>query len=931
MSHDLRQESPGFIRGEVQNVNIHRYWGKTDDVSHDFHLAAYHCIDAALVVEALMRDRLWGSRVAPSSGLRNWIRFGSCIHDIGKFSILFSMKVPSIAETIYLPSFAGTMDDHLKRIVRNASSFYYHNLYGYFFINEQNLYGLSPSSEQWIRSAVGGHHGVPCIHDDIEPSSTPQSVNLYQTKLFNKHLAAYFEEDAKARQAFFEWARTSCLNRSDLENVPEVTEEALGIISLSDWIASNNVYFPFVNEPMDLDEYARMREPLVEAAIEEAGLRSHDVVASSWNEIFGYLGEPNPLQKLVASLPISGEPCMFIIESPTGDGKTEAALLLATRIIRIQNGGSIIFTCPTTSSTNDMYARLSRAGLAIYGQGVNVSLNHSRRHANPLWSSNAGTVFATDEHGEPMAGCNAWISGYRNRFSFADIAVSTIDQVMLNLLPVHHRPVRLLGLSRAVLILDEIHCCDPYMRAITKRAICKVHQHGGSVILLSATLANPIKEELIATFYENSPRYIIRVNDKRYPLVISVESQRARARKPKGAVQTKKIRYQVAYTEHMFPQEQHLLNAVERARSGQKVAIMCNLVSDSQSIYERILRIVSDDEATRHVLTHSRFITMHRNENDAAVANMARKGLPFGQGCIVVATQVLECSLDLDFDYMICQLCPLGLLFQRNGRLWRAFIEERIGAMGNVAECLVLMPENPSLKDSYGKHNLVYHDLPSMWRTARILDPNGDGSGRARPVKFPTAYRTFGNMVYDTRKMIKGVPAGLAEWAQNFDNDALMRALGNARCKMTAREVIINDRNFEELMTRVNVFTRELYLVLPPENDDECYRMIETEQRLQDPAFFDETIRRMVAQGKSVLHLAHRIRRRGHDEFLRDLELVTVSVSEHWFKDLEASIDNRHGLSYCVARPARDGSYRIPGNRYLYTYSRIYGFRKEEI
>ncbi|WP_419602660.1 DEAD/DEAH box helicase, partial [Thiolapillus sp.] len=204
---------------------------------------------------------------------------------------------------------------------------------------------------------------------------------------------------------------------------------------------------------------------------------------------------PTPLQQACLDLPIGTEPQLFILEDVTGSGKTEAALILAARLMAAGQAQGLYIGLPTMATANAMYDRMSTVYERLYRPGEprpSLILSHSARHLSESFQQSLLAAQASATHyGEEesiVAQCNRWLADNRKKALLADVGIGTIDQALLAVMPARHQSLRLLGLVGKVLILDEVHAYHAYTSEPLKRLIRFHAALGGSVILLSATL-----------------------------------------------------------------------------------------------------------------------------------------------------------------------------------------------------------------------------------------------------------------------------------------------------------------------------------------------------------------------------------------------------------------------------------------------------------
>ena len=254
----------------------------------------------------------------------------------------------------------------------------------------------------------------------------------------------------------------------------------------------------------------------------------------SIESLFPFIKQPTPLQHYALTEPLTDQPQLFILEDVTGAGKTEAALVLAHRLMMQGLAEGLYIALPTMATANAMYKRLGDVYRKFYQASNNPSLilAHGARELSKDFQDSV--ILATQQtpdsdylHGgkeedqelSATAYCNAWLADSRKKALLADVGVGTLDQALLAVLPSRHQSLRLLGLARNVLLVDEVHAYDSYMQKLLD-ALLEAHaRQGGSVILLSATLPQTMREKLVKAFHKGLEQDEPRLSDPaQYPL-----------------------------------------------------------------------------------------------------------------------------------------------------------------------------------------------------------------------------------------------------------------------------------------------------------------------------------------------------------------------------------------------------------------------------
>ncbi|BCX89972.1 CRISPR-associated endonuclease/helicase Cas3 [Methylomarinovum tepidoasis] len=646
-------------------ASFHAYWGKAGE-GETCHLLPYHCLDvAACGVTLLKRLPRWRRRLVGLSGMGEdtlllTLRVFLPLHDLGKFATAFQNLRPDLLERL--------------RHRRSAKGYpTRHDTLGYALWREQlrSRFGgtgrrrrtSDSPADPWMR-VVTGHHGQP-------PGESLQG-------LLRDHFEA---EDIEAAEAFLQ----AVLELTGVESLPktalppEATWWLAGLTVLADWLGSNAGFFPYCEEALPLHDYWDRALKQAEKAVEAAGLNPDPpsgrfTLGDCFADPPANL-KPTPLQRWAETVALDAGPSLFILEDVTGAGKTEAALLLAQRLLREQGGGGLYFGLPTMATANGMYQRLGGGEPPVYcrlfapGSHPSLVLAHSRAelvrgHLLPPPEPEGDYGDSTEAAANR---CSAWLADNRKKALLAEVGVGTIDQALLAVLASRHQSLRLLGLLDKVLIADEVHACDAYMNRLLEHLLRAHAGAGGSAILLSATLPHRQKTALIEAFAAGLGREIDHLEpSKDYPLATVFDRNGIRIQpletRPEVARQVA-----VEFIEREEQVETVLADAVSR---GCCACWICNTVDDARRRFEQLVQTHPDWKLD---LFHARFTLHDRMAVERRVLRNfgKRSGPAERRGRVLIATQVVEQSLDLDFDVLISDLAPIDLLVQRAGRLQR--------------------------------------------------------------------------------------------------------------------------------------------------------------------------------------------------------------------------------------------------------------------
>jgi CRISPR-associated endonuclease/helicase Cas3 len=541
-----------------------------------------------------------------------------------------------------------------------------------------------------------------------------------------------------------------------------------GLFVLADWIGSAEIWFPYA-APLEGDEtferYWRLAQRAAVRAVDDAGVSPADVEGfAGMSKLFPDIRTPSPMQGFAEGVPLPDGPSLIVIEDVTGSGKTEAALTLAHRLMALSRANGLYVALPTEATANAMYARLGSSFRRLFKKEATPSLvlAHGRRALHEGFQASVvdaasraqarnGPRGGDGDERPSSAECADWIADDRRKAFLADIGAGTIDQALLAILPVKHQSLRLWGLADKVLIVDEAHAYDAYMTRELETLLEFHAALGGSAVILSATLPKVTRRRLVAAFRKGTSAGrdadpVLNVTN--YPLVTSVgPTSLDEVPQP---IRDGLARFVTAT--RVDELDSALARVVSAAKAGARVAFVRNSVDEAMAACDWLR-----DAEVEPLLFHARFTMIDRQRIEAEVMRrFGRKRDPGSpQGHVLVATQVIEQSLDLDFDLMVTDLAPIDLIIQRAGRLWRHARNERpVGG----PELIVLSGEPVEAPDKdwashvLGRGAYVYPDHALLSRSARALF-------RAGGIATPEGVRALVEAVYDEANCEDAPPA----------------------------------------------------------------------------------------------------------------------------------------------------------------------------
>ncbi len=522
----------------------------------------------------------------------------------------------------------------------------------------------------------------------------------------------------------------------------------LGVLVAADWIASGE---EFASTPTDLDidkivcNAVRMTNEFI--IKNQLVHREAFGAVSSFTDLWDFIPREGmrPLQREAerAFEDLSEKPLAVIVEAPMGEGKTEAAMYMATQLAKRWHKEGFYIALPTAATSNQMYSR------------INSMLDHLQLKKSKLMHAMAWLVDYSSSNnfaGESAQDAKLWTAPMR-RGLISPFAVGTVDQAMMSVMRTKYGVLRLSGLEQKVLIIDELHSYDAYMSAIIEMLLkwCAVLHI--PVIMLSATLP-AVKKQAFAGCYSNN---ITIMQKGMYPAITFLYEDR-----PLKQVAVCGSHQQINIKINNEPWLGNLAALVCSVREriykyGGCYCIIRNTVKEAQDTYVALKREIPDIPM---FLFHARFSAERRQELERkCIECFGSKKDKRPEKLILVATQVVEQSLDLDFDYLITDICPVDLLLQRAGRLWR---HEEIPRPDGIEPQLTVL--NPADND-YGASGLVYADA--------VLDRTRDVIKDKKVMFLPDDIPDMVEQVYDEEKLNN---AGLEKWIKYKTDENLKQS-----------------------------------------------------------------------------------------------------------------------------------------------------------
>ena len=713
-----------------------------------------HSIDVAAVFEALMAvplvrrrlEQLAGSRITDAAIARLSVLV--FLHDIGKTSAGFQSKaLPDECRLAWLTEhrFHPGQCGHTRVVAGLLFNRTVCQRVREVFPLERML-GWGSAVPDLLLAAIS-HHGEPLTSSGLADSSQVRWSALWAPADGYDPMAAVAALGTSA-QAWFPAAWRDAA-ASVLPSEPAAVHYFAGLVSLADWIASNDndEFFPYHSDGhADRAAFSRTRARSVvrrmKLNVEDARetLRTNP---PAFGDVFREGDRPFVPTALQQAMEDPSLGPVVIVESDTGSGKTEAALWRFRTLFEAGEVDGLAFLLPTRVAAVSLEKRVR----AFVG---NLFPDAEQRPNVVL--AVPGYIQSDGERGEPLprfetlwpdserdaAAHRRWAAEHPKRFLAAAVAVGTVDQALLSSLTVRHAHLRGAALLRSLIIVDEVHASDAYMTQLLVGLLDRHTDAGGHALLLSATLGSEARERLLG-----SPQRRLRPNEKRNP-----PPSGALADVPYPAISDRRtIRYvpardntartvRVRLCPCIDAPERIAAMAARAARDGAKTLVVRNTVADAVAVQRALEQQLCGshpalfrvrDVAAPH---HGRFAARDRRVLDEAVERYFGKHASRSAATVLVGTQTLEQSLDIDADYLLTDLAPADVLLQRLGRLHR---HARRGRPARFAspEIVILTPTSRDLSGflphrrgtrRHGIGGRVYENLLSIEATWRELE-----------------------------------------------------------------------------------------------------------------------------------------------------------------------------------------------------------------
>ncbi len=667
----------------MQSELINAWPGKSSG-----HPAFWHMLDVGAVANHLVaRQSLTGCTQGDQAAV-----FLVTLHDLGKFSNSFRSMLRG-------EPYSGPRHwQHSYRLLMH-----YDDLVA-------SVIGATRGVRKILYAAVAGHHGGPPEH---------LLDRKYQDQVNQIGMEGYraSKEAIAAAAPLFPLASFEGLSARGAEHLSWVL---CGLTVQADWIGSNEEWFGPKLTEISVANY--WKEALLRAqdAVSKAGLHHSRPHPEGSIRVLREGQTPRPMQTAAADVPLVEGPLLALIEDATGAGKTEAALILAARMMAAAKGHGFYFALPTMATSNAMLERLESIVPRLFHGHPSLALTHGRAAINDVFRRIRGTETFDPENG---VNCSSWLADNRRRVLLADVGVGTIDQALLSVLPTQFNTLRLRALSERILIVDEAHEFGPYMEIQLRRLLQFQSMLGGSAIVMTATLPLGMRNGYAKAFQKGlGIRQPSEVHGDAYPMLTIVGSDVNTTRTDHVPATSRDIKV------HRLEDEAAVIPLLKAGSKRGAACVWIRNTVDGAIAAARALRKAGINAD----LLHARFTAADRLQHEAVLQRRFGRNGSDRAGRVLVATQVVEASLDLDFDLMVSDLAPVASLIQRAGRLWRHMdVRPTANRPVDGLTLHVLAPDPNEVSDTKWLHRVLgsgasIYPLDLQWRTIKaLLDSQG--------------------------------------------------------------------------------------------------------------------------------------------------------------------------------------------------------------
>lgn len=604
-------------------------WSKTNSEGKPGLSVFDHCRHVGWVALELIRQ---GKSIPHTQIEPQVAAFIAAIHDVGKWSPGFLQMCPIWLEQEGLRQIAEREAWEAQKNTRHEK----HSQDSIQLLLQNRA--IKPSEAKAWSMIAGAHHGRMHTSENFGNGDISVFINDWHEQRHQIIQALEAEFDTKIPSIG--------LKKSDA-----IVLWLMGLASVADWIGSDEKHFL-----VDKGWSEKEGKESARLAVESIGLKKPGIIRNvSFEKIFGF--KANDLQK--KALSVIKKPGIYVIEAPMGLGKTEAALACAYELMKSDQASGIYFALPTQLTSNRIHSRVSSFIGKISMGSDKTRITHANAWLEKTYYQPRPVETLIKRSNSDATESRDWFASSK-RALLANFGVGTIDQALMSVVAVKHFFVRRFALAGKVVIIDEVHSYDHFTGTLIRCLCQELQKLGCTIIILSATLLPDVRNDLIGLQEE-----LIQFDN--YPLITGKCTEAPLILQQKATPKPRpKVRIIIKNKEELF------IEARKAANSGARVLWVCNTVKSSQDIFSELTKYSNDYEVG---LLHSRFPHFIRRKQEEYWMERLGKNSKITVGCILVSTQIVEQSVDIDSDVLISELAPMDMLLQRIGRLWRHLIE----------------------------------------------------------------------------------------------------------------------------------------------------------------------------------------------------------------------------------------------------------------
>lgn len=870
-------------------------WAK----SNPYYPLIYHLIDAGCMAQILLSKSTFSYLTPKLSELfqvdshtivKN-ISFISALHDIGKCSPFFQQKDTRLDIVKFLQK-----EDRLE--TGNQSRFLHEELSAKIVRDKLKEF-------RWPRAMAGLLSSIVLFHHQRHNPGKGNPEENASNKDWWKELRGEIMGELEA--IFRPSGTISVCHHADVAG-----SWLLGLLILSDWLVSTPQFFEYQGFDGNLDDYYNFSLKRCERLVAElgfnnsGGMEGFDSLDLVWPNLASLPKRPLQVEcekMFQEDLP----PGLLIIEAPMGEGKTEAGVYAAIRWMDTAGCQGMYVALPTAATSNQMYSRI-KDFIKMHELHNKVRLLHGM-----AWLVDDGELNLEANVEEDENTVREWLRPLR-RGLLTPWAVGTVDQAMMSALKVRYGSLRQLGLSNKVLIIDEVHSYDTYMSTIIDRLLRWCGEMGVPVILLSATLQVGRKGQLLSAYAgQDLPEEY--QTPQAYPLITYINSSGAvKYAEVQGTSNEKQVQLAVLSggLNHL---DRVAEKAIDTVKLGGCLCIFMNTVTEAQQLYQitsELLKEMPEYGEIELILFHGRFCAGDRDKiekrclqafDKQSIGQEGEHDNPRPKRAIVIATQVVEQSLDLDFDFMFSALAPIDLLLQRMGRLFRHMNRLRLAHI-KAPVFTLLTPEEVNDMGLTGK---VYHPYILLLSLQELENK--------KVVKLPQDISSLINKVYS---------------AEPPERNTILWEHWHNKCS--------EDRDFERNANQFLIPSPRKEIFWLPANqinydDDESKRWFKAKTRIGK-----ESVQTLLLEKEEYQLVVETEGRISKEETAR-LILNYVNLPRWWLQHLitvgneDANVQGKGKLSGFTLLPMEKGVFegKFNGEVRRIVKDEVYGLRKEGV